>query len=218
MVELQKLPGATAPSRFGYIGAALAIAEAHGPPDRGRDVTAPGSAIALRGVRQLRARRGALAELTGPDLPEQHAHRSGQDLSDVAVRDLMAQQRPELLDLLVQVAVGCKLDRVPLAPERLPARSRLRFGAPRVGRRTGRSSAGSRGAGAEAAGVGSLRIVAGTSGFGSRSASWRRISSALRWAAARISSSRFAGVSFGASRLAPVTWILPSRTASSSPG
>ena len=71
-----------------------------------------------------RPRRTALPDLSLADLLQQHTNRPRENLPDIPIRHRMAKQRTKLLELIVDLLVRCKADRISLCAERLLSRAK----------------------------------------------------------------------------------------------
>jgi hypothetical protein len=110
VMELQPLARRAAPSLAVAKGAPLLVADPDRALDRVRDPARRRRRVGLLGrlARRLRAREASPLELA-----DQQRHRAVEHRTEIAIRDLMAQQRPRPLDLAVKVRAGRELHPVP---------------------------------------------------------------------------------------------------------
>ena len=194
-----------------------------------RDVTRGGSKVGLRdhlarALRTTEAPRFQPFELLRDGLLDQGAH--------VSVRYLRPHERPQPLQLVVQLSARREMDRVPTSAPG-PASSpldlkeylkQLRLDGvlarpEHLGPRPGTLLTPSgRGSSASSTFVGSFRILVTTSGRGASSATSSSISRFDRWMARARIASRFSRVRWGASLTTPLRWRRPSPSIVSSTG
>jgi hypothetical protein len=119
MVELEPIPFGATPAALVDVGAAFAVALAHGAPDGGGDVARGRGGV---GARELRARSASLGVAPGFDPLELFGDRCFDDGREVAAGDLGPHESLEPLELAVELGAGGELDFVAVGRERLDDR------------------------------------------------------------------------------------------------
>jgi hypothetical protein len=117
VIELEKLPRLAAPAAGRDIGTPPSIALRDRPADSSRDV--PGGSFLWQSRRLNGPRPGGLRELSPAHLGVQDRDRASQDLPEVAIRDLMAHQGAQLLELRVRLVIGHELNAIAVKAQRL---------------------------------------------------------------------------------------------------